>query len=379
MTQQNQALNGFQHHSRQAADPVKRLKFDKDNSFQAELQRRVDEFFESTGRRKRDCPEMYLKTAILLVSFAALYGALVFWAQTGWQALVLSVFLGLAAAGIGFNIQHDGSHQAYSNASWVNWLTSLTLELIGASSYNWRWKHTVFHHMYTNITGYDTDLEVGALRRLTPHQPWLPFHRWQAYYLWPLYGVIAIRWQLYDDFHDVLTGRIGNYPYPRPTGRDLITFLAGKALFLTLVFGIPLLFHSFWAVVACYSVSALVLSVVMSVVFQLAHAVEEVEFPLPQAETGRISQAWAIHQAETTVNFARQNRMLSWFLGGLNFQIEHHLFPRICHVNYPAISPIVKQTCQEFGVPYIEHQSVWSGIASHFRWLHRMGRPPLQT
>ncbi|MGA7932674.1 MAG: acyl-CoA desaturase [Kovacikia sp.] len=353
----------------------KKLKFSGDNTFQVELRHRVDKYFETTGQAKRDCLRMYVKTAILLFSLIALYVLLVFFAQTWWQALPLSVLLGVVMAGIGFNIQHDGGHQAYSNLPWVNKLAGMTIELIGGSSYNWHWKHAVYHHTYVNITGHDTDLDIGVFGRLTPHQQWFPFHRWQHYYLWLLYGLIAVRWQLYDDFRNVITGRIGEHSYPRPQGWNLVIFLCGKASFFTLAFGIPLLFHPVWVVLAFYGLTVLVLGLLLSVVFQLAHAVEEADFPLPQEDSGRIANPWAIHQSETTVNFARHNLAISWFLGGLNFQVEHHLFPRICHVNYPIIARLVEQTCQEYGVQYIEHPSVWAGIVSHFRWLRRMGRP----
>ena len=114
---------------------------------------------------------------------------------------------------------------------------------------------------------------------------------------------------------------------------------------------------------------------VLSVVFQAAHCVEEAEFPLPGEETGRIEHAWAVHQAETTVDFARRSPVLAWLLGGLNFQIEHHLFPKISHVNYPAISRLVEETCRDFGIRYAEHGSFQAAMASHFRWLRRMGMP----
>jgi linoleoyl-CoA desaturase len=112
----------------------------------------------------------------------------------------------------------------------------------------------------------------------------------------------------------------------------------------------------------------------LSVVFQVAHCVEEAEFPLPRAGTGLIENAWAIHQVETTVDFARRSRVAAWLLGGLNFQIEHHLFPRISHVNYPAISKVIEETCRDFGVRYVEFTSFRAGIGSHFRWLRRMGK-----
>jgi linoleoyl-CoA desaturase len=351
------------------------LKFGRDTQFQAELKRRVDDFFQRTGRPRRDVPAMYLKTAVLLAAFATFYVLLVFVARTWWQALPLSVLLGLATGAIGFNIQHDGGHQAYSERPWVNKVMALTLDLIGGSSYLWHWKHVVYHHTYVNITGHDTDIDLGRLGRLTPHQKWYPFHRWQHLYIWPLYGLMAIKWQTIDDIHDALVGRIGGHRVPRPRGWDLFAFVFGKMVFFTLAFGIPLLFHPLWAVLLFYGVAAAVLGVVLSVVFQLAHCVEAAEFPLPQEGTARIEHAWAVHQAETTVDFARRSRVAAWLLGGLNFQIEHHLLPRICHINFPPLSKTVEETCRQFGVKYTEHESFRAGITSHFRWLRRMGRP----
>jgi len=358
-----------------AVQPDIRLKFGKENDFQVELRRRVAEYFQSTGRRQRDCPQMFLKTAIILACFAASYVLLVFVAQTWWQALPLAILLAFSMAAIGFNIQHDGSHGAYSRYGWINKLAALTSDLIGASSYLWRWKHVVFHHTYVNVTGVDTDIELGSLLRLTPNQPWRPRHRWQHLYLWPLYGLMAARWHLYGDFHEVATGLLGPHRIPRPKRWDLVVFIAGKTVSVGLLLVLPMFFHSWWIVLIYYAVVTAVLGVTLSIVFQLAHCVEEADFPMPDPETHRIESAWADHQARSTVDFARKSRVLAWLLGGLNFQIEHHLFPRICHINYPEMSRIVEETCREFGVKYSVHRTFRAGLQSHFRWLWRMGRP----
>ncbi|MGQ0639243.1 MAG: fatty acid desaturase family protein [Gemmatimonadaceae bacterium] len=358
-----------------SVDAGKRLKFSTNNTFHAALRRQVEDYFRSTGRRQRDCLQMYLKSAVLLVSFATSYLLLVFVAQAWWQALPLALLLGLSTAAIAFNIPHDGGHQAYSNRQWVNKLTAMTLDVLGGSSYLWHQKHAVFHHTYVNITGHDSDIDLGVLGRLTPHQKRFAFHRWQHFYLWPLYGLLAIKWQLFDDFRDIITGRIGEHRFPRPKGWELAIFIGGKVIFFALAFGIPLLFNSFIVVLLFYGTAALVVGMVMSVVFQLAHCVEQADFPLPQEDTGRIENAWAIHQVETTVNFARHSGVVAWLVGGLNFQIEHHLFPKICHVNFPALSKVVEETCREFGVKYTAHKSFWAALASHFRWLRRMGMP----
>ena len=151
--------------------------------------------------------------------------------------------------------------------------------------------------------------------------------------------------------------------------------LGGKALFFSLALAVPLLRHPLWVVLLFYLAISLVQGLTLSVVFQLAHCVEEAAFPLPRPGTARMPAGWAMHQVESTVDFARGNRLLSWFIGGLNFQIEHHLFPRICHVHYSALAPLVEETCREFGLRYSAHETFRAGVASHFRWLRRMGRP----
>src|SRR6185312_5423311 len=328
-------------HASRSEELGRRVKFVRDDTFYIEVRRRVDEFCKSTGRRPRDCPRMYLKSAILLTVLAGSWALLVFFANAWWQALLLAVLVGFSIATIGFNIQHDGSHQAYSDHAWINKLASMTMDLIGASSYLWHWKHPVFHHTYANINGHDTDIDYGMVGRLTPHQPRRWMHRWQHFYLWPLYGIVMIKWKFFDDFKEVIRGRIAaNHRIPRPKGWDLVTFFVGKAVFVSWIIIIPSFFHSVWVVLLFYVLIEAVLGITMSIVFLLAHMVEEADFPLPLAETGRIEKPWAIHQVETAVDYSRNSRVAAWLLGGLNFQIEHHLFPRYCHVNYPAISKI---------------------------------------
>jgi linoleoyl-CoA desaturase len=347
--------------------------FRRDPAFHRALRDRVDGYFRTSGRSPRDCWQMYVKAAIFLAGFVGAYVLLVFVAHTWVQALPLAILLGLFIAGIGFNVQHDGGHQAYSNSRWVNRLMAMALELLGGSTYVWRWKHSVFHHTYVNITGHDTDIDLGILARLTPQQRRLAFHRWQHLYLWAFYGLLVIKWQLVGDFRKLISGRMGSQSFPRPKGWDLVIFVAGKAVFFLLAFGIPLRFHSIGVVLCYYGVAGLVSGILLSVVFQVAHCVDEVAFPVPHSRTDRVDYAWAIHQVETTADFARGNRVATWLVGGLNFQIEHHLFPRISHVHYPALSTLVEQTCREFGVRYTAFRSFRTGLVSHFRLLRRMG------
>ena len=356
------------------------LKFQGSDRFVRELRKRVDAYFERTGHRRRDCPQMYFKTATIMAWFASVYVLLLFVATSWYTILPLAVLLGLAMAAIGFNIQHDGGHRAYSERKWVNKIMALTLDLMGGSSYLWDWKHNSIHHTYPNVSGYDDDINIGFLGRLSPQDRHLGFHRLQGIYLWLLYGFLAIKWHLFDDFYNISIGRIGGHKIPRPKGKDLATFIVGKVLFFSIAFVIPIALHphAIWAVLAVYAFAAFISGVVLSVVFQLAHCVGEADFPAPITTLEgklRMDTDWAVHQVQTTVDFARGNPVLCWFLGGLNFQIEHHLFHKICHIHYPALSKVVEETCHEFGVRYAAHRSIFKAIGSHFRWLVLMGKP----
>jgi linoleoyl-CoA desaturase len=318
---------------------------------------------------------MYLKSAVVLTWFAASYVLLVFATTTWWLAVPLAISLALSMAAIGFNIQHDGGHGAYSERPWINKMAAFTLDMLGGSSYGWARKHNIVHHTYANITGHDDDINIGVLGRLSPHQKRFIFHRWQHIYLWLLYGFVAIKWQLIDDFRDLANGRFGGQQHPRPKGWDLAAFIGGKLLFFWLAFAIPLLVHPVLTVLAFYTAVSFAQGITLAMVFQLPHCVERAAFPIPQPDTGRMEVPWAEHQVQTTVDYARGNRLLSWYVGGLNFQIEHHLFPRICHVHYAALAPIVEQACREFGINYQANETLSSAIASHYRWLRTMGTP----
>ena len=360
------------------ADRLPKLKFNGSDRFLRELRRQVDAYFERTGRRRRDCPQMYFKTATILAWCIGAYVLLMFVVHAWWLVLPLACVLGLSMAAVGFNIQHDAAHKAYSERPWVNKLMAMTLDLVGGSSYLWDWKHNTIHHTYTNLAGYDDDINIGFWGRLSPEQKHYPFHRLQGIYLWVLYGFLALKWHLVDDFHSLITGKIGGHKIPRPKGKDLVVFIAGKVIFFSLAFVIPMMLHPVWAVLAVYGTAAFVSGVVLSVVFQLAHCVEEADFPVPVANPAggsKVENEWAIHQVMTTANFARRNRFLSWFLGGLNYQVEHHLFHKICHIHYPELSKVVEQVCHEFGVRYNANKTFWGAVRSHFRWLVQMGRP----
>ncbi len=341
-------------------------RYGKDSGFHQQLRSRVRTHLVSSGRPARGLPALYWKTTLLFLWLGSSYVLLVFAAQAAWQVLALAVSLGLAIAGIGFNVMHDGSHGSYSTRPWLNRLMARALDLLGGSSFVWQRKHNLLHHTWPNVQGVDDDIDTGGLARLSPGQALRPYHRLQHLYMWPLYALLAVKWQLYDDFATIGAGRMSGRPFPRPRGVELAVFVGGKLVFFSLAFGLPLLLHPVLAALGTYLLVSAVAGLTLSVIFQLAHCV-------PEAETGSELGSWAERQVRSSVDFARHNRLLGWYVGGLNLQIEHHLFPQICHLHYPALAPIVEGTCHEFGVRYSAHPTLRSAIAAHYRQLRALG------
>ncbi len=358
-----------------ACQPDRQARFPRDDGFHRELTRQVNAYFASTGRSRGANTAMVVKTITLLTWFAATYVLLVFVVSSVWAVVALCASLVLATAGIGFSVQHDANHGAYTKSALANRLLGFTLDMLGACSFIWRVKHNIAHHTYTNVDGSDDDMSVGVLARLAPEQRHFAAHKLQHLYLWPLYGFLLLKWHFTYDFKNLARGRVAGTRFKRPRGWDLVEVVLGKLAFFGLAFIIPAITHPLWTVVACYFAISFATSVMLAVVFQLAHCVEEAGFASADSN-GRLPLGWAEHQVASTVDFAPRNRVLTWYVGGLNYQVEHHLFPRICHVHYPALSVIVKNVCRERGVRFNEHSTLRGAIASHWRWLRRMGEAP---
>jgi len=345
--------------------------------FHQSLKARVEQYLQTSGRSPRDLPGMYLKTALILGWWVASYVWLVFGATSLWGLVGGCASLGLAMAGIGFSIQHDANHGSYSERRMINRLLGWSLDIVGGSSFVWSWKHNIFHHSHPNVVGLDEDIDIQPLCRLAPSQRLRAGHRFQHAYIWVLYGLLPLKWHFIDDFKDLINGRIGQQKMPRPSKWKLTGILVGKLLFYSWALVVPALFHPIWLVALGYVMTAFVLGLTLSTVFQLAHCVQEAEFTdLPEG-SHTFPRDWAAHQVEATVDFARGNPLVSWYLGGLNFQVEHHLFPRVCHLHYPALARIVEETCREHGVRYRANESVGAALKSHVSWLKRMGRPTI--
>lgn len=343
-------------------------------SFYAELKNRVSAYFEEVQKSPTGNYQLFIKAVILMVTFVLVYIHLVFFTPAAFWAILECILLGGVVAAIGFNVMHDGAHGSFSKYKWVNSLAALSLNILGGNSFMWNVKHNVIHHAYTNVDGIDDDIDIQPWLRMSATQKKYRLHRYQHFYFWVLYSMLYILWIFVMDYQKYFSGRIGHMPLKKMKVADHFVFWAFKLFHLFLFVGLPIWFVGFTPWLIGFFIFTGVAGLVISIVFQLAHTVEHTAFPLPDEATNKMEDEWAIHQVKTTANFATKNRLVSWLVGGLNFQIEHHLFPKVSHIHYPAISRIIKQVCMEYGINYIEYPRVRYALVSHINFLRQMGR-----
>lgn len=345
-------------------------------NFYAALRQNVNADFASRNLSIHANGLMWLKTFIFLSLFILLYLTIILIDLNGITLTFLTLLLGVVCAFIGFNICHDAIHGAFSASKRTNKILSMLFHLVGASPYVWNITHNIVHHTYTNIPGHDEDIEIApGLIRINHEDKLQPHQRYQQWYAFPLYGLASLSWVLRKDYKKFFQQHIGARKniHPKIEYFNLFFF---KFLYYGLFIILPMLVMNlhWWQVLIGFILLHLAQGITMGLVFQLAHVVEETTFPKPD-ESGNMEEAWAEHQMRTTANFATQSPMAAFFLGGLNRQIEHHLFPKICHVHYGRIAVIVKQTALEYGIPYHENNTFSSALISHFRLLKKLGRP----
>ncbi len=357
--------------------PIRFVSHEK-SQFYNTLHARVELYFKEKNLSKHANTEVVFKTIVLMSAYLLpLFLMMFFQPAWGW-ALGLWGIMGFGMAGVGMSIMHDANHGAYSNSPSINTLVGYSLVFLGGSAFNWKLQHNTLHHTFTNIVHYDDDIADKPALRLSPHTELKSVHRFQWLHAILIYSLVTLYWVTAKDFLQFAryTRNGVNKNTPQQNRVLLAQIIGVKLAYFSLFLGLPL-----WAglpvlqVIAGFLLMHVIGGVVLTVIFQLAHTVEETTFPQP-TEHGIVENEWAIHQMNTTVNFSRHNRLLSWYVGGLNFQVEHHLFPKICHVHYPRIAGIVQRTAAEFNVPYLEHRTFGHALRSHFATLRRFGHLP---
>jgi linoleoyl-CoA desaturase len=342
--------------------------------FAQSLKTATDHYFQTKGLKKTGNWKLYSKTLILIPTALFIYCFLLFGTYSSAIGITLSVVMGVVLSSIGFNVMHDACHGSYSTKKWVNNILGLSLNALGGNAFFWKQKHNILHHTYTNIAGLDDDIAQSKLVRQSPAQEWMPVHRFQHIYLPFAYSLSIFIWVGFRDFDKYFKKKVHNTPIPPMNTKEHLIFWLSKIFYALFYVVIPILCIGFTKWIIGFSIMGLVMGLVLAYVFQLAHAVEGPEFDAVGIDDKMIETEWAVHQVKTTANFAPKSKILSWLVGGLNYQIEHHLFPRISHVHYPALSKIVQQECKRFNLPYHSFNTMAAAVGSHMRIMKKLGQ-----
>ena len=349
------------------------------DEFAKVLTSRVNQYFTSKSLSKSGDFYMVLKTMIMFMLYFIPYFLHVLgFVENVWIFVVLMMIMGLGKAGIGLSVMHDANHGAYSKKRWINRLVGYSLNVVGGNATNWKIQHNVMHHTYTNISGMDEDITLkGGILRFDPFSKKLAVHKWQFLYAWFLYGMMTMSWIFVKDITQFIgytkSGMLSKMT--SSVSRSWIGLILTKIIYYTYTVIIPILVSPFnwWTVVLGFLLMHYVAGFVLAIIFQPAH-VMEVNTYEDSSKTDVVEENWFVHQLKTTCNFAERNKLLSWYAGGLNYQIEHHLFPNICHIHYPKLSKIVRKTAEEFNVPYHSYPTLLSALISHGKMLYTLGR-----
>ncbi|WP_232730392.1 acyl-CoA desaturase [Lacinutrix sp. Bg11-31] len=320
---------------------------------------------------------MVIKTIIMLslftVPLALLSSGLV---TATWQLFTLYILSGFGMAGIGMGVMHDAIHGSYSKNKNVNKLLSYSFNLIGGDATVWRIQHNVLHHTYTNIDHADDDLNAPFFLRFSPHAKHYKSHQYQHLYIWFFYGISTISWITTKDFVRLKRYRdMGFLNKKNEYKKALISMTAWKLAYYTYAIVLPMVLLPFawYTILLAFICMHFVTGLLVSTVFQVAHIMHDNTFPLPD-EDGAMNNNWYAHQFATTCNFAPKSKFLFWLLGGLNYQVEHHVLPDVCHVHYQNLAEIVKETAIEFGMPYHVKKSFFQAIVDHTKTLKQLGK-----
>ncbi len=359
------------------------VKFSKVDStkFFRTLNKRINTYFKEKNLKKTGNWKLYLKTFIMFALFITPLVLIYTLNLSGWTQALFMVIVGVGMAGVGMNVMHDANHGSFSSKKWVNKLFGSSIYILAGNDYNWKVQHNVLHHTYTNIQGHDEDIDAGRIIRFSKHSKWLKIHKYQKYYAFLLYGLLTVNWAITTDFkqsYKYLKRKLSYGKFPNPA-TQWTKLIIGKIVYYAVWVVLPLLLgFAWWQVLIGFLIMHYTAGIILSVVFQLAHVMPNTEMPQPD-ENGNIKNTWAIHQLYTTSNFAPKNWLVRFFTGGLNRQVEHHLFANISHIHYGKIAKIVKETAKEFNLPYNEYKTMWKAVKEHYNQLNMLGKKPVMA
>lgn len=349
----------------------------QETGFSKEMRMRVNKYFKENKISVKGNYMLWIKFVFWMMVYVSPFVLILTGVLTGFWAMVMVVVMGAAMAGIGLNIMHDANHGSFSKKKWVNDLAGSTLILLGGNPYNWKLQHNILHHSFTNIFNKDEDVSPPAVMKFDPSDKTRWIHRFQHIYAVLFYGLMTLSWTISKDYIQIVQfykkGMLkGN---KSSLFKEILRITAVKVFYYAYILVLPIFVMDFiwWQWLIAFFVMHFTAGVILALIFQCAHVVEETSNPVPDAK-GHIEDEWMVHQLKTTANFGTKSKILNWFSGGLNFQIEHHLFPNISHVHYPKLSKIVRKTAKDFGLKYHNHVTFLGAIISHFRTLSVLGK-----
>jgi len=358
---------------------VNSIKFNnKQREFFKVLNQRVDNYFKSNSKTRFGEMPMIVKGVLMHIFYFAPYFLMLFGVISGNLGVFLGFLgMGVGMAGIGLGVMHDANHGSMSRFPWLNKIFAHSLNIVGGHTTNWQLQHNHLHHTYTNIEGHDEDIAPVGIMRFSPHAPLKKIHRFQFLYAWFFYGMMTMMWATTKDFNQLIRyNKMGLLKMKGLTfGVELTEIIITKLLYYAYALAVPLIFFpaDWWMVLIGFASMHFLAGFILACIFQPAHVVTDTTYPMPDP-SGHLETDWSVHQLFTTANFAPKNWLLSWYVGGLNYQVEHHLFPAISHVHYRKLAPIVKQTAQEFNLPYHSNSTFVGALWSHTKMLWRLGR-----
>ncbi len=355
-----------------------KITFSKNHNaeFYKTLQQRVRKYFKENDISRYANVGMVLKTIFMISLYVVPFILMITIINTPLIAFLMYVIMGFGMAGVGLSIMHDANHGSYSKNKRVNKLLGCVINGVGGSDVNWRIQHNVLHHTYTNVSGMDEDINPGIVMRFSPHEKRMKFHKYQHIYAWFFYGLMTLMWCTTKDFiqakrfnkHDLL--KTQNITYSALLRNIIIT----KVFYFSIIFTLPILFSALplYAIILGFFLMHFIAGVVLAAIFQPAHVIPSSTYPVPD-NSGVVDADWAVNQIYNTANFAPKSTWFSWYVGGLNFQIEHHLFPNISHVHYKSLSKIVKETTTEYNLPYFSFKTFYLALREHTKMLRDLG------
>lgn len=356
---------------------MKRVVFQpQQDDFASTLKQRIAAYFRENNISPYANAGLYLKTALMLALFIAPYFLLLLGGFGLAANAGLVTLMGIGMAGIGFAVSHQAAHNAISPDKTVNRIFSLSFNLTGMSDYIWKIKHNVYHHAYTNVYELDEALREGEAIRMSHDAPWKPIHRFQHIYTFVIYALFTIFWALLLDFEKYFRYNAhGARMKKAHPWQESVIFWLTKVYYVTVAFVIPHYGAGIgWApLLTAFTGMHVIASLLVTHVLQVEHLNEQAQAVTPD-EKGIVHKSWMRNQLEGTSNFRSRSRLFNWYISGTNYQIEHHLFPNICAVHYPAMSKIVAKTAREYGISYDLMPSFAAAIASHYKLLRELGR-----